>query len=134
MIAAIKNVTIPRLELCGVHLLTMSSWSDSAIVLCWIQKPPSTIKEYVTNLVAYIQENSDKNDWKLIRSESNSTDCAIRGLSPAFLEDHRLWWTGPKCIHQGMDCKMSLPSSTEKEEHFSIAESCPVFIFVFRLD
>ena len=73
MVASIKRLTIPRLELCGVHLLTqllnhvkevfhlsirdIYTWTDSTIVLNWLSGNPRHFKTYVGNRVSSIIEH-----------------------------------------------------------------------------
>lgn len=85
-----KVITIPRLELCAAHLLiatirqealridnvSYTLWSDSTIVLHAIHKKPSTLKQFVSNRVEYIQAHTKVECWRHIRSEYNPTDCA----------------------------------------------------------
>ncbi|GBM30126.1 hypothetical protein AVEN_106806-1 [Araneus ventricosus] len=74
-IAPLKSVTIPQLELWAAVLLaklaqkTITSmkisfhstvlWTDSTIVLAWIQKDPSVLKPFVRNRVSAIQNQKE---------------------------------------------------------------------------
>lgn len=104
-------MTIPRLELSGAVLLTKLTshvlrtlefsqafvfmWTDSAITHTWINNHPSRWKDFVHNRVCYIHEELPQVVWNFIPGIENPGDCATRGLSPAQLHKHSLWWSRP---------------------------------------
>ncbi|CAG9137905.1 unnamed protein product [Plutella xylostella] len=106
-----KSVSLPRLELCAAQLLallmkkviesidkpdvTKHGWTDSMVVLGWLQVDTSRWKTFVANRVREIVETMPASCWGHTRSEDNAADCASRGLSPSQLSSHALWWQGP---------------------------------------
>ena len=75
----VKRLTIPRLELCGAHLLVqllnhvkevfhlsfrdIYAWTDSTIVLHWLSGSPRRFKTCVGNRVASIVEHIPPDRW-----------------------------------------------------------------------
>lgn len=83
-ISPLKNVIIPRLELCAAVSLPdlyvkvaysfpfkinrVVFWSDSTIVLQWLQSNPAVLKTFVTNRVERVQRLGKLVQWHHVRS------------------------------------------------------------------
>ncbi|XP_062717001.1 uncharacterized protein LOC134292162 [Aedes albopictus] len=107
------ELTIPRLELCAAKLLTeqvlkitdavevkidrIVLWSDSKIVLRWIDYLKADAPVFVRNRITCIrQATRERNyEWKYIPSEFNPADLISRGVYPASLKAYDFWWQGP---------------------------------------
>lgn len=119
-IAPTKPLTIPRLELsaailltklimyvkeCFQHVLNLDNndifaWSDSHIVLHWINGSPSRWKTFVSHRVSFIQQNLPASCWGYVDSANNPADIASRGILPSDFMQNSLWFTGPLFLLQ----------------------------------
>lgn len=110
-LAPLKPTTIPRLELAAaveavkldkllqkelqIPLQESVYWSDSMIVLWYLQQEDKRYQTYVANRVAAIQEHTTPSQWRYVDSGSNPADDASRGLTAAEVVGNSRWIHGP---------------------------------------
>lgn len=106
--------SIARLELCAallmvelVHRITKNLnhlrrqiyfYTDSQIVLTWINKPSYTLETFVANRVAKIQRLSQIPQWRWIEGSNNPADIISKGMTAKNLKNSQLWFFGPQFL------------------------------------
>ncbi|XP_041484128.1 uncharacterized protein LOC121430790 [Lytechinus variegatus] len=109
----LKKVALPRLELMAATLaVTMDGiirheldlqlkesvfWTDSAIVLHYINNEDKRFHTYVATRVAAIREGSNPKQWRHVSSDLNPADDITQGLTPRELNGR--WLTGPYFLY-----------------------------------
>ena len=118
-IAPTKQLSIPRLELCGAVLsariretvVNSMNFSftqifhlvDSAIVRAQIQKESYGFGTFVANRIAEIQSKTDKSEWFLVPSDVNPADLTTRVTSTGMITEESTWQRGPEFLYMPIE-------------------------------
>ena len=71
-------------------------FTDSKIVLAWIQSTSRVYNQFVSSRVGEIQSNSDPKQWRHVSSEPNVADDVSRGIAVHELNER--WQHGPEFL------------------------------------
>ncbi|XP_039309934.1 uncharacterized protein LOC120358749 [Solenopsis invicta] len=91
-------------------------WTDSTIVLAWLQSFSRTWTSFVANRVGEIQQLTTIQDWHHVSSKDNPADLLSRGISPASLPQSQLWWSGPSWLNLNKEDWPQFPYSTNHQD------------------
>jgi hypothetical protein len=110
---------------------SLQYWTDSTIVLSWLQFQPSSLKTFVANRVSQMQSLTDPKEWCHVPSEQNPADILSRGQTPHQLNQSSLWWHGPQFLngpeHFSIKNKWN-PTSVENSTIPEIKTSCCLLV------
>ena len=109
-----KYVTIPRLELVAAVLSVKIAalirreldiewknetfWTDSKVVLGYINNNTKKFKIFVANRIQQIHEGSKISQWRYVPSKMNPADDASRGLDANKNTSSSKWFKGPEFL------------------------------------
>lgn len=105
------TATIPRLELCAAllaaqlgstvqaalrqHVTRSIFWTDSSVVLAWLNADESKLKVFVANRITATKDITERESWRYVPTSLNPADLASRGVDPQHVQNAHLWWHGP---------------------------------------
>ncbi len=89
----VKIIT-PIAGLLHVQTEQLYAWTDSMIVLHWLQKLSTTLKTFVANWVSAIQELLPSTQWRHVATKDSPADLLSQGIDAKDLTHCQLWWKG----------------------------------------
>lgn len=113
-VSPIKAVTIPRLELTAAVLsvrlssllqkeleydLKQTFWTDSKVVLGYLNNDKKRFHVYVANRVQQIKNKTSSDQWRYVNTQDNPADLASRGLTAEDLAQS-VWLKAPDFLRQ----------------------------------
>ena len=97
MIAATLSVKVSLLlrQKLGISINKEYFWTDSKVVLGYINNNSKRFKIFVANRIQFIRENADPKQWFYVPTKENSADESSRGLKDVHSEKTKRWFEGP---------------------------------------
>ena len=116
----LKFMSIPRLELTAaalsvkiskmlreeldVHVDDEIFWTDSQVVLGYINSDVRRFKVFVANRVQQIRDHTSTKQWHFIESSNNPADDTSRGLDSKMKNQIKRWFNSPSFLCDKKQC------------------------------
>ena len=130
----IKILSIPRLELQAAVLAIRLSetikrelrvkinptrfWTDSEIVLRWINSVHCKYATFIANRVSEILHHSSADQWGFVAGNSNPADDCTRGVNLSAFDNTARWFSGGDFLqnpHNPPDFQLLAPGTNDAE-------------------
>ena len=123
----IQRALDPELE------LEIFFWTDSMVVLYWINGEWILWKEWVSNRSRFIQDNSARSQWRHIAGVENPADICSRGMTLSKLvQSDCIWFSGPVFLKKPRDQwpRSSLNNNIMQREDVATEAKRPTAVLV----
>jgi hypothetical protein len=107
-------------------------WTDSMVVLAWLNSPAARWKTFVANRVNHIQETTNVEEWNHIKSNKNPAGLVSRGVEASALRKLSLWWNGPNWLQQGETSWLMCKEVRDISEEQKTANPRPVVSLIIQ--
>ena len=113
-VTPLKFISIPKLELTvaslsvkisnmlkeelDVYVVDEICWTDSQVVLGYINSDVRRFEVFVANRVQQIRDHTSTKQWHFIESGSNLADDASGGLDSKMKHQIKRWFNGPSIL------------------------------------
>ena len=101
-----------------IHVDDEIFWTDSKVVLGYINSDARRFKVFVANRVQQIRDHTSPKQWHYVESSSNPADDASRGLGSK-KKDQRRWFDGTSFLWRRKQCWL------EKSELEEVSDEDP---------
>ncbi|XP_050676867.1 uncharacterized protein LOC126973587 [Leptidea sinapis] len=81
-----------------LQIRQVTFWTDSTIVLGWLNMLPSKLNTFVRNRVAEIVEKTNPFPWRHVPTGQNPADFITRGVGANLIKSLDPWWCGPEFL------------------------------------
>ncbi|GFT32279.1 integrase catalytic domain-containing protein [Trichonephila clavipes] len=78
-------------------------WTDSNIVLAWIQRSPEQLKTFIGNRIKIIQRLTQNCQWNHVSCNENPANLISRELNASDISFKQLWWHGPDFLREELE-------------------------------
>ncbi|KAI4883907.1 hypothetical protein NFI96_004101 [Prochilodus magdalenae] len=140
-LAPVRETTIPRLELCAavlavditefvlseLHLKidSVTFFTDSRIVLGYINNETRRFYVYVSNRIERIRQSTSPEQWRYVPSEQNPADHGSRSVAAELLAN-TTWLTGPPFLSEPLSSPLPSDMSFDLVDPAADAEIRPI--------
>lgn len=127
-VAPLKQLTLPKLELMaaliGARLSNFITntiklppsvvylWTDSQIVLYWLQNGKKKLNQFVSHHVSEILQLTTTTAWRYYPIADNPVDLLTRGITSTQFQSSLLWRFGPQWLNSPDNWPVCQPSIT----------------------
>ena len=87
-----------------VHINDEIFWTDSEVVLGYINSDVCQFKVFVANRVQQICDHTSMNQWHFIESSNSPADDASRGLGSKMKNQLKRWFNAPSFLWDKKQC------------------------------